>query len=86
MKATKSNLEFLRLFANCFEFNLEGEENNGIVLPFKVRRCGRDACKELINYLNNRFPDKSEDYFGNLDSGMMNCSNMVDIFYVISHE
>lgn len=86
MKATKENLQFLRLFAEVFEFNTDGEEVNGITLPFRVKRCGRDACKALIQYLNGRFPDKETNYFGNLESGMMDCPHMVEYFYVISHE
>ena len=86
MKATSENLKFLRLFATVFEFNLNGEEINGITLPFKVKRCGRDACKELIQYLGGRYPDKGINYFGNIESGMMDCPHMVEYFYVISHE
>ena len=84
MKATQENLKFMQLFAKCFEINTESPDNVDLYLPFRTRACGRDACKELIKYLKERFPDKAEDFFGNSETGVMNCLEINRVFLKIN--
>ena len=38
-----------------------------------AKLCGREACKNLIIKLQEKFPGED---FGNLDTGMMNVNNI----------
>lgn len=43
---------------------------------FSVKACGRDTCKELINYLNSIYPDVN---FGNPTTGYLFTPNVVTV-------
>ena len=56
--------DFVKLFDKCFD------ENN------KVRLCGREACQELLDLLD-------DPRYGNRETGVLNTNNIVRLYYAV---
>lgn len=56
--------DFVKLFDKCFD------ENN------KVRLCGRKACQELLDLLD-------DPRYGNRETGVLNTNNIVRLYYAV---